>query len=143
MAKELDNKKMWESLYKLADQDEAACIRIALNDQGFKFDGEHIVPIEEIKGNNGGISHKFKVGNWIVDSTDRRREPMQIRNILDVGYTTEQGSFIDFKEENNFRLWTIEDAKDGDVLLTKECEEPKVVFILKGRVPKNCVCSYY
>lgn len=89
---------------------------------------------EEIKGNNGGISHNFKVGDWIVDSTDRRREPMQIKKILGVGYTTEQGSFIDFKEENNFHLWSIEDSKDGDVLVYSENQW---IFLFKNIIDKH------
>jgi hypothetical protein len=42
-----------------------------------------------------------------------------------------------------FRLWSIKDAKDGDVLCTYECDEPKIVFILKGTPKKPYVLSYY
>lgn len=37
----------------------------------------------------------------------------------------------------------IEDAKDGDVLCTYECDKPKIVFILKGTPKKHRALSYY
>jgi len=42
-----------------------------------------------------------------------------------------------------FRPWTIQDAKDGDVLCTYECDEPKIVFILKGTPKKHYALSYH
>ena len=42
-----------------------------------------------------------------------------------------------------FRLWTIEDGKDGDVLCTYECDEPKIVFVLRGTPKTPYVLSYH
>ena len=44
---------------------------------------------------------------------------------------------------DNFKLWTIEDAKEGDMLCTYECDEPKIIFILKGTVKKHYALRYY
>lgn len=40
-------------------------------------------------------------------------------------------------------VFTIQDAKDGDVLCTYECDEPKIVFILKGTPKKHYALSYH
>lgn len=44
---------------------------------------------------------------------------------------------------DNFKLWTIEDAKEGDMLCTYECDEPKIIFILQGTVKKYYALRYY
>jgi hypothetical protein len=52
----------------------------------------------------------------------------------------------------SYHLWTIQDAKDGDVLCTYECNKPKIVFILKenpivfilkGTSRKHYVLNYH
>ena len=67
---------------------------------------------------------KFKIGNWIVNNEDKsigqiteiicdRKDP----NTL-YGYEHTNGFFAnDF--EDNYHLWTIKDAKDGDILSAK------------------------
>lgn len=53
------------------------------------------------------------------------------------------GKFERFNLEQNFHRWSIKDAKDGDILCTYECDEPKIVFVLKGTPKKPYVLSYY
>lgn len=61
------------------------------------------------------VEPKFKVGDWIITSEGT------LRHIIDVGktgYGTDKGWLTHEDYEKNFHLWTIEDAKDGDVLAT-------------------------
>lgn len=71
---------------------------------------------------------KFKVGDWILNNVCF---PMQIASIKDSMYIFTEGdaisvSFID----ENYHLWTIKDAKDGDVLYSIDSKQP---FIYKER----------
>ena len=91
---------------------------------------------------------KYKDGDWIVYDNnvykivniphDNYYECLGIDNTIRV-----YDSCIDDKSH----LWTIEDAKDGDVLCTYECGEPKIVFIFKNTFKKiskkHCALSYY
>lgn len=44
---------------------------------------------------------------------------------------------------SHYHLWTMADAKDGDVLCLYERDVPKIVFILKGTPNKPYVLNYY
>ena len=63
------------------------------------------------------VEPKFKVGDWIIGRTTDN-EPRQIAEITEEGYKTTYGGWIGFSFEEDTRLWTIQDAKDGDVLAT-------------------------
>lgn len=63
----------------------------------------------------GTIEPKFKIGDWVVYEAEAWREVLQIETI-DEHYTFTNGSSSSFDEEQYMRLWTIQDAKDGDVL---------------------------
>lgn len=68
------------------------------------------------------VEPKFKVGNWCIDNEDG--VIFQIVKILDNTYTykTNEGkeySCSHYSLENDAHLWTIQDAKDGDVLAFK------------------------
>ncbi len=87
------------------------------------------------------VEPKFKVGDWVLNNVCF---PVQITSIKDGMYIFTEGdamsvSFVD----ENYHLWTIQDAKDGDVLCTYECDEPKIVFIIKGTPKKHYALSYY
>ena len=59
---------------------------------------------------------KFKVGDWITDDTDT----YQIVKIEDEWYITDEGDKVCFSViHQGYHLWTIQDAKDGDVLANK------------------------
>lgn len=44
---------------------------------------------------------------------------------------------------SHYHLWTMADAKDGDVLCLYECDVPKIIFILRGTPKKPYVLNYY
>lgn len=106
-----------------------------MQEAGYKWNEEKKV-VEKIKP-------KFKVGDWIVSTLSGSAYKIiglscfKYEIISDDGYKAN----LDIKiVDDNFNLWTIDDAKDGDVLCTYECCEPKIVFILKDnlkRIPKK------
>ena len=66
--------------------------------------------------------HKFNVGDWITHNTAKF-----IFKIINVGFNGYEvvnrenyKKTISFNNEDNFHLWTIEDAKDGDVLVASD-----------------------
>ena len=92
-----------------------------------------------------GIKPKFHVGDWIVSTVSGCVYKIIGLScfeyeIMSDGYKANLHIKI---VDDNFNLWTIENAKDGDVLCTYECCEPKIVFILKGTPKKPYVLSYY
>ena len=58
------------------------------------------------------VEPKFKVGDWIVCG----KLVTQITSIENDGYTNSDQGFISFETAKKFHLWTIKDAKDGDVI---------------------------
>ena len=88
------------------------------------------------------VKPKYKVGDWVVGGGFR----FLICDIRNNTYETFSGEHRIFgidALDKAVRLWTIDDAKDGDVLCTYECGEPKIVFILKGTPKAPYVLSYY
>ena len=58
---------------------------------------------------------KFKPGDWIVDARGRVSQVISVDEVVS-GYTLSNGSYFSGIWANSYRLWTIEDAKNGDVL---------------------------
>ena len=80
-----------------------------LNKNGYKWNGKMVV--------KSTSQPKFKVGDWIVNNEDG-----SIGQITDIiydesgyGYNHTNG-WLHSVFEKDFHLWTIQDAKDGDVL---------------------------
>lgn len=130
-----------------ATTEEIVTLLQSIHKNGFIWDAEK-KELKKIEQNpTYKVEPKFKIGDWVVFN-NCHQSIYQVEKIEDGYYIlrhTHGGTFrVCILHDENLRLWSIEDANDGDVLLTKECEEPKIVFILKAsRVPKNCVCSYY
>ena len=80
---------------------------------------------------------KFKVGDWVVhDMSDGRKVIRQIINMTNKSYILDGEDFNVFyfnDLENDYHLWTIEDAKDGDVLF-QDLMDGKT-FIYNGTSP--------
>ena len=100
------------------------------------------------------VEPKFKVGDWVVsDDKDVHDDyrVCKITKIVDGRYYIEGGDFISESSlaQYEYRLWTIQDAKDGDVLacpLPKGYEVREQIFIFKGinsrDYVENCI-EYY
>lgn len=83
------------------------------------------------------LKPKYKIGDWIVCCD---YEPFQIIGIRNDMYKMSNGDFRPFHmidNNHNIRLWTIEDAKDGDVLATLD-----YILIFKKLLPEDGGISY-
>ena len=90
--------------------------------------------------NTGKNERKFKVGDWAVDYYCRGR----VVKLTDDAYLLDTGQGIPFSCEHNAHLWTIQDAKDGDVLsFYNEYRGNKMVQIgiIEKYVGKHGGCS--
>ena len=78
------------------------------------------------------VNPKFKAGDWVVCEVTGL--VYQIENCIlnttinKYGYDLTNGDYISSGEVNHYHLWTIQDTKDGDVLVT-DSGRP---FIFKG-----------
>ena len=63
------------------------------------------------------VGPKFHEGDWVVDSLVGRVK--QVQSVDKYGYNFNNGDFTSFDSANekNYHLWTIKDARDGDVLV--------------------------
>ena len=88
------------------------------------------------------IEPKFKVGDWVVDNCGY---VWKIEGILNQFYLLE-GIEVDESRptidwvDNTFHLWTIQDAKDGDILAAHEC---LVIFKEIDGLNIKCYCTYH
>lgn len=88
------------------------------------------------------IEPKFNIGDWVVVSGI----PLLICDIRSNTYETicnEHRIFDIDVLDKVAHLWTMADAKDGDVLCLYERDVPKIIFILKGTPNKPYVLNYY
>lgn len=86
------------------------------------------------------VEPKFKVGDFIVNDYCRGK----VVELTNDAYLLDTGQGIPFSYEHNIHLWTIEDAKDGDILWHSDSAS-NGIFIFKeirndGKV--LCYCDY-
>ena len=99
--------------------------------QVYKTEDGEIITYSESEGYKV-IEPKFKVGDWIVDEHWHMHIVKKVSKIDEDGYSFNNGDFASFECANEyFYLWTIQDAKDGDILtngeiilIFKQFEEP-------------------
>lgn len=89
--------------------------------------------IEDMQKFADKIEPKFKVGDWIVDKFGFTQQVLDFRGGI---YTCTYNSFTT-DSESNYHLWTIQDAKDGDVLVASD----ESVFIYSGST--NTYAQFY
>ena len=99
-------------------------------------------PIKEEKaGNNNKVETKFKVGDWVVSPNGVYWHIDAIQNGR-YEVTTDTGQCGNWPLDTNiYRLWTIQDAKDGDVLASELCDS---IILFKGIKDNNIdfYCDY-
>lgn len=85
------------------------------------------------------VEHKFKVGDWIVHNTANFVYLIQTIGKEGYGVVSRDGKkfVVRHSEEINYRLWAIQDAKDGDVLADGD-----LPFIFK-KIDTNKYCYAY
>lgn len=87
---------------------------------------------------------KFHEGEWITNG-DYTWKIVEVKP-LDYILQSQEGNIVDdtiSHVDGQFHSFTIEDAKDGDVLCTYERGEPKIVFVLKGTPKKHYALGYH
>lgn len=77
------------------------------------------------------VEPMFKVGDWVVYCNE---DVDLITGIKENGYCINNGGYIPFVCASDIRLWTIQDAKDGDVLVASDDS----IFLFKGTMGGAC-----
>ena len=118
--------KFIESLMWMWNSPETAALfgdlKLALDKQGLAYkDGKIIKSQHRVSAEaKETVWPKFKVGDWVVhDISDGRKVIRQIINMTNKSYILDGEDFNTFyfnDLENDYHLWTIQDAKPGDVL---------------------------
>ena len=87
--------------------------------------------------------HKFNIGDWIVDKSGLTQQVLDLRGGI---YTCTYNSFTT-DCESNYYLWTIQDAKDGDILYLQH-DGKEHIIIYKGIIKErfrtfvSAYCAY-
>lgn len=126
-----------------ATKEQRELILKAMIDAGYTIDYDK----KKLKktGENPG-KPKFHEGEWIIsDTADKDYHICKIMGIKDGNYEIESTSgykgYNRFEVfDNSYRLWTIDEAKDGDVLAAKECY---VIFEEITGLNIRCYCTYH
>ena len=88
------------------------------------------------------VESKFHKGDWITHNI--ANFIFKIINVGSNGYEVvnreNYKKTISFNNEDNYHLWTIQDAKDGDVLAADECY---VIFKEIDGLNIKCYCTYH
>ena len=82
-----------------------------VTEEGYEWDSEK----KELKK----IEPKFKVGDWVTNGVST----YQVYDIRDNEYWLSAGEIAGKVDISDYHLWTIQDAKDGDVLAIDWIEE--------------------
>ena len=109
------------------------------HEQSFKWGFQEGVDWLEKQGNNADkVEPKFKIGDWIITP---KNKVLQITNIEGTSYVfnNESHYWEIYYCDKQCRLWTIEDAKDGDALYSLDSCQP---FIYKGRKSHEQATAY-
>ena len=125
----IDDKGYWSEDLFICDFDEE-CLWDLVDQKSFDYENANIQQkdfapksaieaINKQKANNANkVEPKFKIGDWVIDKQDIVH---QIANVIEnvtnhtYGYDIVGGGYFNDNTEG-VRLWTIQDAKDGDVL---------------------------
>lgn len=123
------------------DEDIKSCIGMCLtdaNEQRFKDYGTNLkdcIAWLEKQGEQKSVDKvepKFNVGDWVIFND---KSVYKVKNIHNYEYTLQHilgGTMpLPFSSKNLIRPWTMEDAKDGDVLYSLDSKRP---FIYKDRL---------
>ena len=86
---------------------------------------------------------KFKVGDWVVTNQGKVNQVVSVDKDLD-GYTLDDGNYFSGSWCDMYHLWTIEDAKDGDIIYSKHNTESfEWIGILKSLDKENKRVFFY
>lgn len=104
-------------------------------------------PIEDseqidLASNTDKVDSKFKVGDWVVTSYGEVSQVISVDKDCD-GYTLDNGNYFSGSWCENYHLWTIDDAKDSDVLVDCNKDEDILMFRRIGNTEWDDVIDYH
>lgn len=106
-------------------------VKWALNKQGYDYEENKIKPSNETK---------FKEGDWVTDGINNYLIQGKARKAYVITTIDGETGCILFDSVNKFHLWSIEDAKDGDIL----CDDNAIVLFRKiGNVCWDDVIDFH
>lgn len=85
------------------------------------------------------IEPKFHESEWVFieEVKGYKNGPFQIKTVDSFGYSFDEYHTIPFMYEDILFKWTIQDARDGDVLVASDDS----IFLFKCAI--NCACKHY
>lgn len=115
------NNKQWSDKrqeLRLATEEEKEKLFQVIKDNGYHWN-DKLKILEKL------VEPEFKICNWVVFNNHPEKGSIyQIKNVHNYEYTLQHilgGSMaIPFSRVDMLKLWTIDDAKDGDVLVDKD-----------------------
>lgn len=135
---EADNKYYCISELKPATEEQIEALFKRIKEEGYEWDAEKLKLTERIP--------KFNIGDWIIHNHTKIVAHIESHDNY-YGYQISVGTNLyhlsDDSVEQNYHIWTIDDAKPGDVLCTYECGLAKIVFILKNIPQRPYILSYF
>ena len=137
-----DRKNKW-CFSRLATEEEKAKLLQAIKDNGYHWNTE-TKTLEKL------VEPQFNVGDWIIRNNKYTGIPVKVIEFNGYYSCELNGEVVNLTRNdvhNNFHLWTIQDAKDGDVLFHSDSAS-NGIFIFKeilqcGTIEKVvCHCDY-
>lgn len=106
---------------------------------------------DSIMSDGNETKPKFKVGDWIIYRDEGCTEILRISGItkthyicIDISDDYCRNLNIKFIDSHNYHLWTIQDAKDGDVLVVGDEDGTGTAICGKNDdLGNNILCCYY
>ena len=128
---------------RLATEEEKSKLFQAIKDNGYQWNTE-TKTLEKL------VEPQFNVGDWIIRNNKYTGIPVKVIEFNGYYSCELNGEIVNLTRNdvhNNFHLWTIDDAKDGDVLFHSDSAS-NGIFIFKEILQRGtlqkviCYCDY-
>ena len=108
---------------KPATEEQRDTLMKAMHEAGYTFDFEK----KELKK----VESKFHVGDWVVTNYGKVNQVVSVDKDGD-GYTLDDDTYFSGSWCDMYHLWTIQDAKDGDVLTSNDGHGNDCIELIKS-----------
>lgn len=75
--------------------------------------------LEKQSKQNDNVESKFNEGDWVVTRNGKVNQVISVDEDGD-GFTLDDGTYFSGSWKDNYHLWSIKDAKKGDILVTED-----------------------
>ena len=125
-------------------------MQVDILDKEYRFKGGYVIHFSQEnnyelveKKPTDEVEPKFHEGDWIIGDKDNTVHQVKtaIENVSNGKYAYDliDGGYISTSHESDYHLWTIQDARDGDVLYSLDSNLP---FIYQERKPHEQATAY-